>query len=513
MVDSGILSSLRGREEEVVRYMASKNLMVFARYMRPDLEMTSFHRTYYKVLDMFAHKRIKKLIVSVPPQHGKSEGSSRILPAFIEGLNPDTKLIIGSYNGDVASSFNVDVQKIIQSEAYKAVFPDTFLNTDRVKMNNVYKCNSEVSDMVGHRGYIRGVGRSGSLTSKSVDVAILDDVYKDFDEANSSLIRERAWKWYTTVVSTRLHNDSQQLIVFTRWHEDDLIGRIEKGGERIKVLEKWSDLEEVRDDEWLLLNFPALKVGEPTEIDPRKDGEALWEDRHSRKKLLAQRGLDPVQFECLYQGDPSSEASHLYGEFKTYVDKSEWGTLVRRGCMIDVADKGDDYLASVTYDIYKSPNNFYNENTRKFEPILFALVTDILFTQEPTEKTILLVPAQVNLQGSQRVFCETNNGGEQFANSISKRIKATMMKFHTSVNKESKIISNASGVMQSIVMPFGWENRYSEAYRHLSGFLRNFRGNSHDDIEDCLTEIYLREIAPCSTKGYSSQNRGIKRRN
>lgn len=510
---SNSLESLKGREEEIIRYMARKDFTIFARYMMPELEMTDFHKTYYKILNLFAHKKIKKLVVSVPPQFGKSLGSSRLLPAFIEGLNPDTKLVIGSYNGDVASTFNVDVQKIIQSEQYKATFPDTYLNTDRVKMNMVYKCNSETSDMVGHKGYVRGVGRGGSLTSKSVDVSILDDVYKDFDEANSPLIRERAWKWLTTVVTTRLHNDSQQLIVFTRWHEDDIIGRLEKSGEQFIVLRKWSDLENIPEGAWIHFNFPALKVGEPTEIDPRNEGESLWESRHSRKKLLAQRALDPVQFECLYQGDPCSAEGRLYGEFKTYVDKSEWGTCIRKGCLIDVANKGTDYLASVCYDIYLSPNKMYNEGKKKFEPILFALVTDIVYTQEGTDITYNTIPVQINTFGSQKVFVEENNGGDQFADHISKKIKASVEKYHTHLNKESKIITNAVSVTQSIIMPLGWEKRFPDAYKHLTSFLRVFKASNHDDIEDCLTEIYLKEIAPLNTRAYSSQRRGIKRAN
>lgn len=207
------------------------------------------------------------------PTHN-SQGSSRFLPAFLLGLNPDLKIIIGSYSTDQAKTFNRDVQRIVNSEAYKAVFPDTFFNNGKVRLDNVYQCNSEISEPVGHSGFVRAVGRNGSLTGKSVDISILDDVYKDFNEANSKLIREQAWKWYTTVVRTRLHNKSQELIVFTRWHEDDLIGRLEKSGEKIVELSKFSQLDDISPDTWLHLNFPAIKMTAPTEVDPRQEGEA-----------------------------------------------------------------------------------------------------------------------------------------------------------------------------------------------------------------------------------------------
>ena len=512
-MDSNTLDYIKQNPELVVRYMASKRFVNFSRYIKPKLQMTDFHKKYYEVLDRFARGDIRKLIVSCPPQHGKSEASSRLLPAFLLGLNPDFKIIIGSYNADTAKSFNYDVQKIINSEQYKAVFPDSYLNTARVRMANVYKCNSEVSEMVGHVGWLRAVGRNGSLTSKSVDISILDDVYKDFNEANSALIREQAWKWYTTVVRTRLHNDSRELIVFTRWHEDDLIGRIEKSGEKIIMIKSWRDLENIPRGAWVHFNFPALKMGQPTEIDPRNEGEALWEQKHSTQKLLAQKALDPLQFECLYQGDPCSAEGRLYGEFKQYSNMEDWGRVIRRGCYIDVADQGSDELASVCYCVVKSPNTIYNEKTKRFEPILFAMVTDIILTDEGTDVTYVSVPNQINTNGSQKVWVESNNGGQQFGKTIMKKVKAHVELFYNGANKEARITTNASAVMQSIIMPLGWENRYPKAYDRLTHFLRTFKANAHDDLPDALTGLVEKEILPCNVRPYSHQHRGVKRSN
>ena len=446
------------------------------------------------------------------PTHN-SQGSSRFLPAFLLGLNPDLKIVIGSYNADQAKSFNRDVQRIVNSEAYRAVFPDTFFNNGKLRMDNVYLCNSEVSEPVGHSGFVRAVGRNGALTGKSVDILILDDVYKDYNEANSPIIREQAFKWYSSVCRTRLHNDSQELIVFTRWHEDDLIGRIEAAGEPIIELASFEQLRDIPFGSWVHINFPALKVGAPTEIDPREEGEALWEAKHSKKKLLATKALDPNMFECLYQGNPSSAESRLYGEFKTYVDRAEYGTLIRKGCCVDVADKGTDCLCSITYDVVRSPNAAYNEEKKRFEPILFLLVTDIILTEEGTDVTYVTVPRQINMQGSQVVWVESNNGGEQFAKTIAKKVKASVKSFFNSSNKETRIITNASAVMQSVVFPYGWDTTYPKAYAHLSKFLRNFVANAHDDIEDCLTMMCEKEILSGNTKPYSMMRRGIRRNN
>lgn len=395
--------AIRENPGELVKAAARKRLINFARYMQPDLVLEPFHVVYYTLLDMFAHGLIRKMIVQQPPQHGKSEGSSRKLPAFMEGLNPDLKIVIGSYAATIARDFNRDVQRIIDTPRYRELFPGTYLNgSNVVTMANTYLRNSDVIEMVGRKGSLRVVGRGGSLTSKTVDVSILDDVYKDYAEGNSPIVRAAAWKWYTTVVRTRLHNNSQELIVFTRWHDDDLIGRIEKSGETIIDVTCWADLQNIPPGAWVRINFEAIKTGAPTEIDPREPGAALWESRHSKLKLEGQKALDPVQFQCLYQGNPGSAEGRLYQPFKTWVEKSDFGTYIRSGAYIDVADEGDDLLFAATYDVYKSDNLFFNEKTKRMEPILFALITDMEMTDENTDVTTVTVPAMINRNGTQK---------------------------------------------------------------------------------------------------------------
>lgn len=448
------------------------------------------------------------------PTHN-SEGSSRKLPAFMLGLNPDTKICIGSYAATIARDFNRDVQRIIDTPSYRELFPETYLNgSNVVTMANTYLRNSDVIEMVGHKGSLRVVGRGGSLTSKTVDVSILDDVYKDYAEGNSPIVRNAAWKWYTTVVRTRLHNDSQELIVFTRWHDDDLIGRIEKSGETVIEIKSWDDVKNIPAGAWVRINFEGLKTGEPTEIDPREPGAALWDRRHSRAKLEGQRALDPVQFQCLYQGNPGNAEGKLYrNPFRTYVDKSEWGTFVRSGNYTDVADEGDDFTFSACYDVYKSGNEAWNEQKKRFEPILYALITDMVFTQENTEVTSVTVPEMINRCGTQKAWIESNNGGAGFEKLIRKKIKAISEPFYQGANKESRIITNSASVNAQIIMPLGWEERFPKIHEHVTGFLRDFPANEHDDPEDGLTGIYEKELADGDTRPYSQATRGIKRRN
>lgn len=495
---------------QIMRIGAKERLINFARYIMPDFITTEFHKVYYEVLNRFAHGKLKRVIIQMPPQTGKSLGSSRMLPAYIEGLNPDKRICIGSYSQTIARDFNRDVQRIIDSDEYKQLFPATTLSGGG---NKLYQRNSDVVEMVGHTGSLRVVGRGGSLTSKTVDISILDDVYKDYAEGNSPVIREAAWKWYTTVVRTRLHNQSQELIVFTRWHEDDLIGRIEQSGEQIVDVQSWDDVAKMNPNAWLRINFEALKTGEPTELDPRKEGEALWESRHSRKRLEEQRTLDPIQFNCLFQGNPGGAEGRLYHEFKTYVNKEDYGLFVRSGCYIDVADEGSDYLFAVCYEIRKSPSQIFNEQKKRFEPLLFALVTDMEMTDESTEITTTTIPAMINRNDVQKVWVESNAGGSQFEKTISKKVRAVTTPFYQGGNKESRVLTASAMVNTQIIMPFGWERRYEKIYNHLMSFLRNFGANKHDDAEDALTGVYEKEIANGNAMPYNHQNRGVLRRN
>ena len=443
------------------------------------------------------------------PTHN-SQGSSRFLPADMLGLYPDIKICICSYAATIAKDFNRDVQRLIDKQEYHSVFPDTVLNNSNVvTVADNYLRNSDVFEIVNHTGSLRVVGRGGSLTSKTVDVMIYDDLYKDSQEANSPIIRAAAWDWFTKVAQTRLHNDSQQLIVFTRWHPDDIIGKIIES-ENVIFAERWEDFDNIPSNSWVLVNFEAIKTGNATEIDNREHGQPLWPARHSLERLLAQKKIDPIGFECLYQGDPGNAEGKLYQPFKTWVEKQEWGTYIRSGCYVDVADQGDDYLFAASYDIYKSENQIWNENKKRFEPLLFALITDIEFTDESTDVTTVTVPRLININNVQKAWIESNNGGSQFEKVVKKKIRAITVPFYQGENKEARIVTNAPFVNQHIIMPFGWETRYKKFYDHITAFLRKFDANEHDDDADGLTGIYEKEIADGNIRPYGAASRGVR---
>ena len=116
----------------------------------------------------------------------------------------------------------------------------------------------------------------------------------------------------------------------------------------------------------------------------------------------------------------------------------------------------------------------------------------------------------MNANGTQKAWVESNNGGSQFEKTIKKKVRAITVPFYQGANKESRIVTNAPFVNQHIIMPFGWKDKFPKAYEHLTGFLRQFSANAHDDDADGLTGIYEKEIADGNTRPYNAASRGVK---
>ena len=252
----------------------------------------NWHHHYIaeKIERFFADDSVKNLLLVVPPQFGKTEIASRALPAWLLGRSPNLKIVSASYSGSLSKTFSKDVQRYMSSDDYQRIFSKTKLAETAHNTSIKSEQSASQFDIVGYRGRYTAVGVTGALTGKTVDVGIIDDPIKDDIEASSSVYRERVWQWFTKVYRTRLHNDSKTILIQTRWHEDDLAGRI---------LEKESD-------KWEVIHLRAIKTERCPKDDPREIGESLWEDRHSRAKIMDLKALNPSVFDNLYQGDPSN---------------------------------------------------------------------------------------------------------------------------------------------------------------------------------------------------------------
>ena len=311
--DKYIVEELRLREA-ILKKEASVNFSSFLMYINPKYEMEWFHRLIADKCQALFEGKIQNLMVFMPPQHGKSEIISRSFPAWVLGKNPDAKIVGTSYSSNLAEQFSRSIQRTIDSQAYHDVFPDTMLNNSPFSdVKKGYLRTIEIFETINHKGYYKAVGVGGSLTGTPADIAIIDDPVKDALEAYSELQRERVWDWYNSVLSTRLHNNSRQVFVMTRWHEDDLAGRI---------LAR-------EPDKWDVVSIPAIceKEGDGG-ISRRKVGEALWESRHSLDKLLAQKARSPQQFASLYQQRPTIEGGNVVKrEWFQHISREEFNAM------------------------------------------------------------------------------------------------------------------------------------------------------------------------------------------
>ena len=453
-----------------LQLVPQENLLSFTRHTLPSFAPAPFHLAYYEVLTRFAMGEIKKLMITMPPQHGKSEGATRRLPAFVLGQDPDKRIAIVSYNAIKARKFNRELQRIMDDDRYYELFPQTLLAgqasyQEQGRRSRNYARNSDECEIVGYQGSFKTIGVGGSLTGEPVDMLIMDDLYKDASSAWSPVIRQNVADWYDTVASTRLHNDSQQLLVFTRWHMEDLAGRL---------LEQEGVYDPIENPQgWLLVSFPAIQNRPPSEQDPRAEGEPLWPERHSLEKLLEIKGRSPTVFESLYQQNPQPSQGLMYEEFTCYTDLPSRSYSV---AYIDAADSGADYLCALFYKEAEDGN----------------YITDVLYTKDPMEVTETTLTYMLQQHQVERCHIESNNGGNLFVSNLQQRSWDTGNRltrfnpFHQNQNKTARIFAASASVQKLIKMPLDWKKRFPKFALDLTGYLR-VGTNAHDDAPDALT--------------------------
>jgi predicted phage terminase large subunit-like protein len=296
---------------------ARRNLLAFVKVTKPDYRVGWFNRILARELDRFlddvVNERSPRLIIEAPPRHGKSEMASRRFPAYALGRYPDLPIIATSYASDLASAMNRDVQRIIESEEYRRLFPSTRLwgSNIRTVADGSYLRNSDIFEIVDHRGIYKSAGVGAGVTGRGGRILLVDDPIKDAAEAHSATVRAGIEDWFTSTLYTRCEPGGGMLIIMTRWHEDDLVGR------RIENMRKGGE-------PWKVLRFPA--IAEEDEFDEdgtllRHIGEALHSARYSREALdrikigtgdTTDPGVGSRVWASLYQQRPAAAEGNIF---------------------------------------------------------------------------------------------------------------------------------------------------------------------------------------------------------
>lgn len=247
------------------------------------------HQRIAEKLEAVERGEIDRLMIFMPPRHGKSELASKRFPAWCLGRDPKRQIIAASYNSDLASDFGRNVRNIVAAPEFGQVFSDVSLAPDSQAANrmNTNKGGTYVA---------AGVGTA--VTGRGADIALIDDPFKDREEADSERRRETVWDWYRSTLYTRLMPGGAIVLIQTRWHEDDLAGR----------------LLDQEGDQWDVLELPAIDTA----------GHALWPEWYDVPALSRIKDtIGQREWSALYQQQPQPDEG-------TYFQR-EWFKEWKRG--------------------------------------------------------------------------------------------------------------------------------------------------------------------------------------
>jgi len=243
-------------------------------------------------LEAVERGEIKRLMVFEPPRHGKSEKISIRFPTWYMGKHPDHKIVQSSYAESLSLVHSRAARDVFISDAFKVLFPQARHRPERQAQERLPAPMQQAHEWgTSSGGSYYAVGIGGSVTGRGFNIGIIDDPVKDAEQAESSAYRERAWNWYTKVFRTRAEPDAAIILVMTRWHEDDLAGRLLRQMKEDPIA-----------DQWEILHMPAIS----------DDGQALWPARFALPALLATKAvMGAYAWGAEYQGTPSPEKGNI----------------------------------------------------------------------------------------------------------------------------------------------------------------------------------------------------------
>lgn len=269
---------------------AFSRLIAYAAYQWPSYQDAYHHRLIARHLEMVERGEITRLMITMPPRHGKSMLASEFFPAWYMGRNPDHYVVTATYAQELADDFGRKVKNQIEDPAFQQVFPGVGLADDSksAKRFHIEGSAGGIEHATTQRGAFYAVGVGGPLTGRGAHLLLIDDPVKNREDAESEVIRKKTKDWYTSTAYTRLMPGGRIVIIQTRWHEDDLSG--------------WLQAEHGHEN-WTVLNLPAIN----------DNGEALWPEQYDVEALeRIKRALPPRDWSALYQQSPSPETGDYF---------------------------------------------------------------------------------------------------------------------------------------------------------------------------------------------------------
>ncbi|MCL4581414.1 hypothetical protein YWH7199_08385 [Fusobacterium nucleatum YWH7199] len=400
-------------------------------------------------LQSFIDSNKKILVINMPPRFGKSY-TATLFVQWLLGRNNKLKIMTGSYNETLSSTFAKQVRDMIATEqtqgvtVYRDIFPDTKIKYGEASMNKWALEGSQVANYLA-------TSPTGTATGFGADLIVIDDLIKNSEEAYNSNVLEKHIDWFTNTMLSRTEKGFKLIIIMTRWASNDLAGFI---------LSNYDDV--------VHINYKAIN----DDGTPLDEGTLSLEDFEFKTKNMAKEIVY-----ANYQQEPIDVKGRLYSEFKTYVDLPK-EKIVKISSYCDTADTGDDFLCNIIYADCKES----------------AYILDVIYTKEAMEITEPMVAEAYKKFNVNVADIESNNGGRAFARNIERitrdkgNYKTVVKWFHQSGNKIARILSNSAWVNNNIYMPIDWKNKWSEFAKDIISYQKEGK-NKHDDGPDALTGI------------------------
>ena len=328
---------------------ASTNFRDYIAFRHPEWDVPDFHEELIDILDKFERNElfhpetgnpVDNLMVTMPPRHSKSTYSTVEFPSYYIGRDPRRYIMTASYNSELATEFGREVRNIVNDTQFQQVFTNTALSKD---------ATSASTWRTSGGGAFFGMGLGGSTSGRPANMLIVDDPYKNRPEAESPTTRRKVWEYYVSALRSRLqptwdNQPAKQIIIHTRWHPDDLIGRIQ-------------ELDEFKEGEWMHVDFAAIK-NENTDHE-----EALWPERFPLKALHKMKRINPREFAALYQQQPFIEGGNILKPswFQYYPEElkpTDFSTII---IPVDTAFKekqGNDFSVAIPMGLTREGDIF-----------------------------------------------------------------------------------------------------------------------------------------------------------
>lgn len=435
----------------------------------------------------------KRTAVSIPPQHGKTLHLSLMGPAWILGRNPRARIIVATYNETRASELGNDFRKLVQSPVFRDIFP-------KFELANGSKSSTSMKTTLGGRIFFVGLG--GTVTGRTADYFIIDDPMKDDEELQSPIFREKMWKWFYSVAYSRGSKRTCMLVLHTRWHADDLIGRLcdPSHPDRNRRYEGIAD-------DWLYLNISGvirdqgladllgLKLVSQTE--PKIVGafgsepiSALWEENKDLAFFAQWKAGEPRTFSALVMGQPTIEDGEYFT--KDSIVEYEMADLPRN------------------LKVYGASDHAVSEKQNRDESVIGCIgideddniwiLPDIVMAQMPTDRTVEELIVQFKVHSPLLWWMESELISKSFGPFLHKRMteERVYITIETVTPSKDKQI-RARAIQGRMSMGKVRFPRFAPWYARAKSQILQFPYGAHDDFVDWLAHIgmgLMREQRP-----------------